>query len=152
MLTSKKKIEKVMGENGISNDTLVLAYDANRMGASRLLWSLFMYGHQNVKVIDGGFDAIQGAGIPMTTDVSAPEPNTILKVPQGVAKTTRCYLYFHEVELEDRMLVDRAHQFEMPALPVLAPEVYMEASVLDPYITDQYHHETERFLYRGPSL
>ncbi len=46
MLTSKKKIEKVMGENGISNDTLVLAYDANRMGASRLLWSLFMYGHQ----------------------------------------------------------------------------------------------------------
>ena len=74
MLTSKKKIEKVMGENGISNDTLVLAYDANRMGASRLLWSLFMYGHQNVKVIDGGFDAIQGAGIPMTTDVSAPEP------------------------------------------------------------------------------
>lgn len=77
-----------------------------------------------------------------------PELNTILKVPQGVAKTTRCYLYFHEVELEDRMLVDRAHQFEMPALPVLAPEVYMEASVLDPYITDQYHHETERFLYR----
>ena len=74
MLTSKKKIEKVMGENGISNDTLVLAYDSNRMGESRLLWSLFMYGHQNVKVIDGGFDAIQGAGIPMTTDVSAPEP------------------------------------------------------------------------------
>lgn len=74
MLTSKKKIEKVMGNSGISNDTLVLAYDANKMGASRLLWSLFMYGHQNVKVIDGGFEAIEGAGIPMNTDVPSPEP------------------------------------------------------------------------------
>ncbi len=74
MLTSKKKIEKVMGSNGISNDTLVLVYDANKMGASRMLWSLFMYGHQNVKVIDGGFDAIQSAGLQMTTDVPAPEP------------------------------------------------------------------------------
>ncbi len=74
MLTSKKKIEKVMGSNGISNDTLVLVYDANKMGASRMLWSLFMYGHQNVKVIDGGFDAIQSAGLQMTTDVPTPEP------------------------------------------------------------------------------
>ena len=74
MLTSKKKIEKVMGSNGISNDTLVLVYDANKMGASRMLWSLFMYGHQNVKVIDGGFEAIQKAGLQMTTDVPTPEP------------------------------------------------------------------------------
>ncbi|MCC8024495.1 MAG: rhodanese-like domain-containing protein [Clostridium sp.] len=74
MLTSKKKMEKVMGSSGIGNDTLVLAYDANKMGASRLLWSLFMYGHQNVKVVDGGFDAIQTAGLEMTTDVPAPEP------------------------------------------------------------------------------
>lgn len=74
MLTSKKKIEKVMGSNGISNDTLVLVYDANKMGASRMLWSLFMYGHQNVKVIDGGFDAIQNSGLQMTTEVPTPEP------------------------------------------------------------------------------
>lgn len=72
MLTSKKKIEKVMGSNGISNNTLVLAYDANKMGASRLLWTLFMYGHQKVKVVDGGFDAVESAGIELTTEVPAP--------------------------------------------------------------------------------
>lgn len=72
MLTSKKKIEKVMGSNGISNETLVLAYDGNKMGASRLLWTLFMYGHQKVKVIDGGFEAIQNAGIELTTDIPTP--------------------------------------------------------------------------------
>lgn len=72
MLTSRKKIEKVMGSNGIANDTLVLAYDANKMGGSRLLWTLFMYGHRNVKVVDGGFSAIQNSGMELTTDVPTP--------------------------------------------------------------------------------
>jgi len=67
MLTSAKKIEKVMGSRGISNDTLVIAYDTNKMSASRLLWSLFMYGHENVKVVDGGLDAIVAEGITLTT-------------------------------------------------------------------------------------
>ena len=49
MLTSKKKIEKVMGGSGIGNDTLVLAYDANKMGASRLLWSLFKIGRASCR-------------------------------------------------------------------------------------------------------
>ena len=69
MLTSAKKMEKLMGSKGISNDTLVIAYDTNKMSASRLLWSLFMYGHENVKVVDGGLEAIKAAGITLTTEV-----------------------------------------------------------------------------------
>lgn len=72
MLTSRKKIEKLMGGNGISNTTTVIAYDANKMGASRLLWSLFMYGHRNVKVVDGGFAAISAQGLASNTDVPTP--------------------------------------------------------------------------------
>lgn len=72
MLTSQKKIEKLMGANGISNSTTVIAYDANKMGASRLLWSLFMYGHRNVKVVDGGFAAISAQGLGSSTDVPTP--------------------------------------------------------------------------------
>jgi len=68
MLTSAKKMEKLMSSKGISNDTLVIAYDTNKMSASRLLWSLFMYGHENVKVVDGGFEAIKAAGITLTTE------------------------------------------------------------------------------------
>jgi thiosulfate/3-mercaptopyruvate sulfurtransferase len=69
MLTSAKKMESLMGSKGISNDTLVIAYDTNKMSASRLLWSLYMYGHENVKVVDGGLDAIKAAGIELTTEV-----------------------------------------------------------------------------------
>lgn len=66
MLTSKKKMESILGASGISNDTLVIAYDTDKMSASRLLWTLFMYGHENVKVVDGGFDAVKAAGLSMT--------------------------------------------------------------------------------------
>ena len=31
-----------------------------------------MFGHQKVKVVDGGFDAIQTAGIQLSTDIEAP--------------------------------------------------------------------------------
>ncbi len=71
MLTSSKKIESTMGANGISNDTLVIAYDTDKMSASRLLWTLFMYGHENVKVVDGGLDAIKAAGLSITDQVPA---------------------------------------------------------------------------------
>ena len=66
LITSKKKIESVMGEKGISNDSLVIAYDTDRMSAARLLWTLYMYGFENVKIVNGGFDAIQAAGLPVT--------------------------------------------------------------------------------------
>lgn len=69
MLTSAKKMETLMGSKGITNDTLVIVYDTNKMSASRLLWSLFMFGHEKVKVVDGGLDAIKAADITLTTEV-----------------------------------------------------------------------------------
>ena len=69
MLTSKKKVESVMGAAGISNDSTVIAYDTDRMSASRLLWTLWMYGFDNVRVVSGGLDAIRAAGLNMTTEV-----------------------------------------------------------------------------------
>ena len=59
---------------GIGPDTLVVAYDdgANLFGA-RLWWVLRHYGHRNVAVLDGGWDAWVAAGLPVT-DVAAPAP------------------------------------------------------------------------------
>lgn len=77
-----------------------------------------------------------------------PDTGNLLKVPQGVARTTRCYLYFHDVSLNERMLVDRAHQFEMPPIPVPDVSCYMDAGVFEHYVSDRYYPPTERFLYR----
>lgn len=80
MLTSKNKLQKLLGANGIANDTVVVAYDANRMDAARLFWTMLMYGNQNVRVVDGGIDAIRAAGIALTD--RAPEPTEAEYVAQ----------------------------------------------------------------------
>lgn len=76
MLTSKSKVEKLMAANGISNTTTIIIYDANKMNASRFFWTMLMYGNENVKVVDGGIEAIKAAGIDLSTDVPAPAPAT----------------------------------------------------------------------------
>lgn len=68
-ITSTKKFTKAMKKIGVSNDSLIIAYDRNKMAAARFLWTAFMYGHENVLVVDGGLNAIQAAGIEMTTDI-----------------------------------------------------------------------------------
>jgi thiosulfate/3-mercaptopyruvate sulfurtransferase len=70
MLAPKEQIEKVMGGLGISNTTTVILYDTNNnMDASRVWWTLKVYGHENVKVVSGGLEALKKAGAEITSDV-----------------------------------------------------------------------------------
>ncbi len=74
MLTSKSKIQKLLGEKGIGNDTQLVVYDDNKMNAARFFWTMLMYGNQNVLVVDGGLTAIKAAGFTMTEVVPEPVP------------------------------------------------------------------------------
>lgn len=68
MLAPAEQIEAVMGSRGIGNDDLVVAYDASgNMDAARLWWTLKIYGHDDVKVVSGGFDALTRAGAEVVT-------------------------------------------------------------------------------------
>ncbi len=70
MLAPASQIEDVMSTAGIGNDTLVLAYDDNRnMDAARLWFTLKIYGHDNVKVVSGGLNALAGAGVEVSDAV-----------------------------------------------------------------------------------
>lgn len=51
---------------GISDDTLVVAYDSDVHFAPRLFWAVNHYGHRNVKVLDGGFPKWFAEGRPVT--------------------------------------------------------------------------------------
>ncbi len=54
-LIDKTALEKLLGESGISNDTTILLYgDNNNWFAAYAFWQLKYYGHQNVKLINGG--------------------------------------------------------------------------------------------------
>ena len=67
MMAPEEQIEKVLGERGISNDTTLIVYDnSNNMDAGRLWWTLKLYGHENVKVVSGGLNAMVKAGAEIT--------------------------------------------------------------------------------------
>lgn len=58
---------------GLRPDTQVVLYDDNGgASAARLWWMLQWIGHANVAVLNGGWQAWTGAGMPVTTAVPAP--------------------------------------------------------------------------------
>jgi thiosulfate/3-mercaptopyruvate sulfurtransferase len=78
MLVGPEQFARVMGRLGIGDNTLVVAYDnmGFPLGSARLWWALSYYGHDRVRVLDGGLRAWQAEGRPLSTDVPAPEPAT----------------------------------------------------------------------------
>ncbi|NLI22218.1 MAG: sulfurtransferase [Clostridiales bacterium] len=74
MLTSKNKLQKLLSERGIGNDTTLVVYDDNRMNAARFFWTMLMYGNQNVVVVDGGLAALKAAGNTLTDALPAIVP------------------------------------------------------------------------------
>ena len=54
-LIDKAALEDLLGKSGISNDTTILLYgDNNNWFAAYALWQLKYYGHQDVRLINGG--------------------------------------------------------------------------------------------------
>lgn len=76
MLAQPTQFSEAMGCLGIANDTLVVAYDnmGPPLGSARLWWALSYYGHDRVRVLDGGLREWQAEQRPMSTEVPAPQP------------------------------------------------------------------------------
>lgn len=74
-LPTAERFAVAMGRIGVDNATDVVVYDQN-IGAiaSRLWWLLRHFGHDRVSVLDGGYSAWVGAGLPVTRDSFQPEP------------------------------------------------------------------------------
>ena len=64
-----------MRASGVTRDSLVIAYDDNRLaGAARLWWLLRYFGHSQVRILDGGIKAWRTAGLPVNTTI----PRTVV--------------------------------------------------------------------------
>src|SRR5918912_1730201 len=72
-LVEKEVFERLMSERGISNDTTLVLYgDKNNWFAAYAYWYLKIYGHQDVRILDGGRQKWADEGREFTTD--APQP------------------------------------------------------------------------------
>ena len=69
-IISKSDMEALLGGSGIGNDTTVILYgDNNNWFAAWAFWQMRMYGHENVKLMDGGRAKWEAEGRSLTTDV-----------------------------------------------------------------------------------
>jgi len=67
---------------GVSRDRPVVVYDdGDAMSAARGWWTLRFFGHPDVRVLDGGYRAWAGAGLPVTTAGPAPVPGDFTADP-----------------------------------------------------------------------
>src|SRR3979411_852896 len=76
-LLSKEKLEELLSSKGISNADTVLVYgDNNNWFAAWFVWNLKYYGHQDVRLINGGRKKWQDEGRELVTDAPAIKPAT----------------------------------------------------------------------------
>ena len=74
---SQQELEQLLGSSGISNDTTVILYgDNNNWFAAWAFWQLKMYGHQDVKLMNGGRVKWTAENRPVTTEVPSPTAAT----------------------------------------------------------------------------
>ncbi len=82
-LPEMDRLEATLRRLGISDDTIVVAYDGRTsMFAARAWWLLSYAGMTGVRVLDGGLAAWQRAGLAVTTDLPPPRaPGNITLTP-----------------------------------------------------------------------
>jgi thiosulfate/3-mercaptopyruvate sulfurtransferase len=81
-LPAPADFEAVMRRAGVSGDRLVVVYDdADSTAAARLWWTLRYFGHEAVRVLDGGFRAWNEAGRPVTDEEPAVKPGDFIARP-----------------------------------------------------------------------
>lgn len=69
--------EELMSRKGISNDTTVVLYgDKNNWYATYSFWLFKYYGHQDVRIMDGGRLKWEQEGRPWTREVVTPAPGS----------------------------------------------------------------------------
>ncbi|HEX6972226.1 MAG TPA: rhodanese-like domain-containing protein, partial [Limnochordia bacterium] len=74
-ILSQEGIEALLSQSGISpSDTIVLYGDNNNWFAAYAYWLLKLYGHEDVKLMNGGRKKWLAEGRPVTKDVPRPQP------------------------------------------------------------------------------
>jgi thiosulfate/3-mercaptopyruvate sulfurtransferase len=89
-LVEKDAFERLLGERGIANDTAVVLYgDKNNWFAAYAYWYLKIYGHGDVRILDGGRQKWIDEGREVTTE--APSPPAATYTAQDRDESIRAY-------------------------------------------------------------
>ncbi|MBD2694814.1 rhodanese-like domain-containing protein [Anabaena catenula] len=106
-----RAFERLMARSGITNDTTVIAYGSYTGTGAWIFWLLKVFGHENVLVLNGGYQKWKSEDRPLATELStfsgtdyrAKTPDTHLRVLHNEVQAS--------IGLCDCVLLDvRTHQ------------------------------------------
>ena len=123
-LVGQAAFERILGERGIGNDTTVVLYgDRNNWFAAYAYWYLKIYGHGDVRILDGGRQKWIDEGRELTTEV--PRPAAVSYTAAARDESIRAYRDQVLTWLgdDDRALVDVRSPAEF-AGELIAPPGY----------------------------
>ena len=114
-ILSAEQMGELLGESGISPDTTVVLYgDNNNWFATYAFWQMKIYGHSDLKIMDGGRQKWVDEGRELTTDATSVESATYdAPAPDLSIRATRDYVLNVATTSNNTGLVD-----------VRAPEEY----------------------------
>jgi thiosulfate/3-mercaptopyruvate sulfurtransferase len=87
-IANRAEFSKLLGESGITPDTTIILYgDNNNWFAAWAYWQLKLYGHKDVRILNGGRKYWLDQGLPLSVDpakhahthYALPEPNFALR-------------------------------------------------------------------------
>jgi thiosulfate/3-mercaptopyruvate sulfurtransferase len=91
-ILAKAAFEELMTQSGIGNDTTVVLYGDNNWFAAWALWQMKMYGHQDVRIMDGGRKKWLAEGRDMDTAAANPAPYATQYKATGPDYSLRAFL------------------------------------------------------------
>jgi 3-mercaptopyruvate sulfurtransferase SseA len=96
------EFNRVAGNLGISNDMTVVVYDAPTQVMGMIAWGFLYYGHQDVRILDGGFDKWSREGRPISSDAVPIHQPRIMRSPSRT---------FIALSLKQRVLMGNPKRF-----------------------------------------
>jgi thiosulfate/3-mercaptopyruvate sulfurtransferase len=105
-LPDRAKLAAMLAARGLKQGQQVVAYDAQGgMYAARAWWLLRWLGHDAVALLDGGLQAWQAAGHPLTQDVAPQSPGDF-KAGAPLAVTFDVQAVERNLNTHDRVVID----------------------------------------------
>jgi thiosulfate/3-mercaptopyruvate sulfurtransferase len=128
-IVSKEEFERLLGERGIGNETTVVVYgDKNNWFAAYAYWYLKIYGHADVRILDGGRQKWIDESRELTTDTPpvTPAPYTAQEADESIR--SRRDAVRGVIEAEGNVLVDVRSPQEYSGELIAAPGYEQEGA------------------------
>ncbi|MDE2287553.1 MAG: sulfurtransferase [Burkholderiales bacterium] len=106
-LPDRETLIRHLADCGVSRGQQVVAYDAQGGAyAARLWWLLRWLGHESVAVLDGGLQAWEAAGLPLSADPPEPPPPGDFTPGDPLATTADVEAVERNLATHERLVVD----------------------------------------------